>query len=291
MRKRLLVVLLGVAFAAASMLPLFNSAATHASGQKVSNGGGVRSERVGLPNYDIRLVNKGEFADIDLNSNADTQRAAQNGSETLRQRASAVDGFRATLNPEAGEHLRAQVNEAGAMKQFFVEGASLTEPRADTADNIARGFLAQQPELFALSSRGVSSLKLIREDNDRGTTFLRYAQTVGGIKVFEGEVQVVVNQRGEVTNVREGFILGGQKIRLTPALNESQGIAKAFEHAGRTVAASFVETQSRASQSEFASFANPLSANYEDVLSELNVLRVGDAARLAWHVYAEVGSN
>ncbi|HEY0546529.1 MAG TPA: M36 family metallopeptidase [Pyrinomonadaceae bacterium] len=291
MRKRVLIVLLGVAFAAALVLPLIKSDAAHASGQKVTSGDGVRSERAGLPNYDIRLVDKGEFTDVDLNSNADTARAAQEANESLRARASAVDSFRANLTPEDANHLRAQVNEAGGMKNFFIEGASLTEPQSDMPDNIARGFLARESSLFALSSRAVAGLKLIREDNDRGTTFLRYSQTVGGIKVFEGEVQVVVNQRGEVVNVREGFILGNQKLRLTPALNESKGIAKAFEHAGRTVMSSFVETQSRASKSEFATFANPLGANYADVLSELNVVRVGDSARLAWHVYADVGTN
>ena len=74
-------------------------------------------------------------------------------------------------------------------------------------------------------------------------------------------------------------------------MTESEGIAKAFEHAGRTVIPTFVETSTRSSKSERSSFANPLAPNYEDVLSELNVIRVGDAARLAWHVYADVGPN
>jgi hypothetical protein len=38
-------------------------------------------------------------------------------------------------------------------------------------------------------------------------------------------------------------------------------------------------------------FANPLGPDYEDILSELNILRVGNTARLAWHVYADVGPN
>ncbi|MDT7604876.1 MAG: hypothetical protein QOF61_2873, partial [Acidobacteriota bacterium] len=38
-------------------------------------------------------------------------------------------------------------------------------------------------------------------------------------------------------------------------------------------------------------FANPLSPDLEEVLSELNVVRVNDSARLAWHVYADAGAN
>lgn len=58
---------------------------------------------------------------------------------------------------------------------------------------------------------------------------------------------------------------------------------------GRKVTPSF-KTRSRL-QTEVGRFGNPLNPEYEDVLSELNVMRVGGAARLAWHVYADVGPN
>jgi Zn-dependent metalloprotease len=273
------------------MFPLTKSGATVAPQAKGVPTGNAGSQRATLPNYDIRLVNKGEFTDIDLNSTADTQRAAQNADAAIQARASAVDNFRARLNPEAAQHLRAQVNEAGAMKAFFVEGASLSEPQSDTSDNIARNFLKHQSSLFTLSNAEVNNLKLNNEDNDRGTTFLDYSQTVGGIEVFEGGVQVVVNKHGEVLNVREGFLVSGQQANLKPSLSETEGIVRAFEYAGRNIGSSLVETQSRASQSEMSRFANPLSLDFDEVLSELNVVRVGGDARLAWHVYAEVGPN
>ncbi len=78
------------------------------------------------------------------------------------------------------DNLRATVNEAGAMKNFFIDGGTLSAPQSDTADNIARGFLKQHASLFALSGADVANLALINEDNDRGTTFLKYVQTVGG---------------------------------------------------------------------------------------------------------------
>src|SRR6185436_12310762 len=106
--------------------------------------------------------------------------------------------------------------------------------------------------------------------------FLEYFQTVSGIKVFEGQVQVAVSQNGEVLSVREGFLVPVRKIKVKPALNESAAIAKAFEYAGRNVFPSFSETRSRASAGESASFANPVEPDLEEVLSELNVVRIND---------------
>jgi Zn-dependent metalloprotease len=268
---------------------MIKSNAAHAPQPNAAPTTKARVKRDTLPNYDIRLAGRNEFTDVDLNSNADKQNLAEGGDTARAERSSSVDNFRANLNPEAAQNLRAVVNESGAMKNFFIDGATLSEPQSDSSDNIARNFLKRQASVFALSDEAVDTLKLEKEDNDNGTTFLDYSQTIGGIKVFEGNVKVVVNKNGEVLNVREGFILNGQRVGLKPSLSEAKGIAKAFEHAGRTVAPSFVETRMRTSKSEFSSFANPLDLNLEEVLSELNVVRVGDTARLAWHVYAEVG--
>ena len=54
---------------------------------------------------------------------------------------------------------------------------------------------------------------------------------------------------------------------------------------------SFAETRSRIRKGDPSSFANPLDPNLEEVSSELNVMRVNDQARLAWHVYADVGPD
>ena len=88
---------------------------------------------------DIRLADRGEFNDMDLGSTAGKQSAMQNA--LTRSRVSAVDQFRSSLATEHAANLRAVVNEAGAMKNFFIDGDTLSEPRSDTADNIARGFL------------------------------------------------------------------------------------------------------------------------------------------------------
>jgi Zn-dependent metalloprotease len=271
------------------MFPFLKSDAAYAPDQKNSLQVLPVRPRGALPNYDIRLVGKGEFTDQDLGSTDSAKSAAQN--TAMQARVSAVDQFRSNLQPEQAGNLRATVNETGAMKNFFVDGATLSAPQSDTADNIARGFLKQHASLFSLSRADVASLAVTGEDNDQGTTFLKYTQTVGGIKVFEGGVQVVVSKYGEVLSVREGFLVSEQTVTLKPAVSETQGLAKAFEYSGASVFPSFVETYTRARKTEMSQFANPLSRENRDVLSELNVVRIGDTARLAWHVYAEVGKN
>src|SRR5678815_1536968 len=283
-RKVLIFTVLAVAAAAAIVLPLWKS---DAAPQQTSTGSQQASARRALPNFDVRLTDRSEFNDMDLSSTPGRQAAMQNA--RARSRASAVEQFRASLRAEHGKNLHAVVNEAGAMKNFFIDGAPLSEARSDTADNIARRFLARNNSLFALSSAGVDELKLENEDNDQGTTFLSYTQTVDGLKVFEGQVQVVVNKNGEVLNVREGFLVDGPPLKRKGAMTEANAIAKAFEHAGRNVFPSFVENYSRTSSTEMSRFANPLDPNLEEVLSEQNVVRVAGESRLAWHVFAEVG--
>ena len=279
-RKILIFTVLAVAAAAAVVLPLWKSDAAQ---QRTVTGTAGRA----LPNFDIRLNGRGEFNDLDLGSPSGKQAAMQNAA--TRSRASAVDEFRSSHATEKPANLHAVVNEAGSMKNFFIDAGTLSEPQSNAADNIARGFLERHGSIFALSARGVAELKLENEDNDQGTTFLTYSQTVAGLKVFEGQVQVVVNKNGEVLNVREGFLADGPALKRQGAMSEAKAIAKAFEHAGRNVFPSFVENYSRASTTEMSRFANPLDVNLEDVLSEQNVVRVGGESRLAWHIFAEVG--
>lgn len=283
-RKILIFTVLTVVAAFAAVSPLWKSDAAPQPTPIVSP---QASAGRALPNFDVRLNDRGEFNDMDLSSTPGKQAAIQNA--RTRSRAAAVEQFRSSVKAEHAKNLRAVVNEAGAMKNFFIDNGTLSEPQSDTADNVARKFLARHNSIFALSEANDDQLKLENEDNDRGTHFLNYTQTVGGLKVFEGQVQVVVNKNGEVLNVREGFLLDGPPRKRNGAMSEAKAIAKAFEHAGRNVFPSFVENYARQSTTEMSRFANPLDVNLEEVLSEQNVVRVGGESRLAWHVYAEVG--
>jgi Zn-dependent metalloprotease len=287
-RKIFVFALVAAAIVAAVMLPAWKSNAALVQTRSSINRP-KQTEPRGLPNFDIRLASRGEFPDMDLSSSVGKQSASQ--TSVTKARVTAVEEFRASRAGNDGANLHAVVNEAGAMKNFFVDGATLSEPQSDTADNIARGFLSRNQGVFALSAKDVRNLKLENEDNDRGTSFLHYTQTVGGIKVFEGQVQLAVNKNGEVLSVREGFLVDAAPVARKGGLSEAQAIAKAFEHAGRPVAENFVETRTRGDLTEKSSFANPIDLNNEEVLSEKNVVRVDGESRLAWHVYADVGPN
>ena len=214
--KFLIFTVLVVTVAAAIVLPVWKSdAAQQRTPVGTPNGSASRA----LPNFDIRLSGRSEFNDMDLNSISGREAALQNA--RTRARASAVGQFRSSLAAEKAANLRAEINEAGAMKNFFIDGATLSEPQSDTADNIARRFLDRHSSLFALPSASTRELKLENEDNDRGTTFLNYTQVVGGLKVFEGQVQLVVNPNGEVLSVREGFLVEGPPVKRRGAMSES----------------------------------------------------------------------
>jgi Zn-dependent metalloprotease len=283
MRKSLFISLLGLVLAVGSMFPFLKSDAA------IKNNNLARADRSSspaLPNFDIRLGEGGEFVDHDLNANA-ALNAAQNPGAAAR--AAAFERFRGGLSPDKAANLRGSVNHAGALKNLFIDGAPLSAPQSESADNIARGFLRRHPDLFALSAADVTNLILTNEDNDGPVNFLEYFQTIGGLKVFEGAVQVAINKNGEVLSVREGFLASVHKMNLRPTLSEDQGLNRAFGYAGRKLDSSFVEMRGRGHVGEASAFANPLGPDYEDVTSELNVVRVGDKARLAWHVFAEVG--
>src|SRR5256885_5273795 len=169
MRKRWLIGLGVCALTVASIFPFIKSDAARSPQPKGVPDVPVRAQRATLPNYDIRLEGRGEFTDYSLNSDAVTKSAVQSGSVAVQARASAVDNFRAKVSPENARNLRAEVNEAGAMKNFFIDGAPLSEARSDTADNTARHFLRGQAALFALSDAAVAGLKLHQDNNDTGT--------------------------------------------------------------------------------------------------------------------------
>ncbi|HSO74624.1 MAG TPA: hypothetical protein VLU47_07290, partial [Blastocatellia bacterium] len=169
-----------------------------------------QSTILGLPDYDLRR----ELADIELRSNS------KPSTETalVQARVDAIEDFRATFSSETRDQLRYEMNEAGVPKALFNLGAALSDPSNGSRDQIARGFLRGKSSVFGLTSRDVSRLKLESEDNDQGITFLTYRQTIGGLSVFQGQVQVVVGAAGEVLSVMEGMVLPGARVDTSPGL-------------------------------------------------------------------------
>src|ERR1051325_7114964 len=115
-RKILIFTVLTVTAAIAIVSPLWKS---DAAPQQTATGAAKAGR--GLPNFDIRLTGRGEFNEMDLNSPSGKQAAMKNA--LSRPRASAVDQFRSSRAAEKPANLHAVVNEPGARKNLFIEGA------------------------------------------------------------------------------------------------------------------------------------------------------------------------
>jgi extracellular elastinolytic metalloproteinase len=246
-----------------------------------------RAGIIGLPDFDIR----GIVAENQRSSFSTASRARQSAAAVAQARANSVESFRASLAPQLRDKLRVEFNEAGVPKAFFSYEGSLSPARAGSPDAIAREFLAGNSPVFGLSVDEISKLKLQNVDNDEGTTFLNYAQTIDGLNVFQGQVQVAVNKNGEVLSVNEGMIIPNGRASAKTKLSEEQALLKAFEYGARQIATAPVLLEPRDGIGDQAIFANPLGANFENIMSDLSVMRVGEKAVTAWRSFVDVGPS
>jgi extracellular elastinolytic metalloproteinase len=238
---------------------------------------------IGLPDYDVRR----EIAEIQaLSSSGPVSDGA-----VVQARRDAIEDFRASLSAESRDSLRYEINEAGLPKALFNLSEPLSRPSTRSGDQIARGFLRQHTDLFGLTRGDVRRLKLETEDEDQGITFLHYRQTIDGVPVFQGQVQVVVGAAGEVLSVMEGLVIPDGEVDTTPALSEKDALAEAFKYSGRQAPDELEMVAARATPGERARFRNPLDSGFEDIMSDLRVIRVGDRGVLAWHSYVEAGPS
>ena len=125
-RKIFVFTVLAMTAAAAIVLPLWKSdAAQQPTSVEFQQGSAGRT----FPNFDIRQNGRGEFDDIDLSSTSGRQAALQN--VRTRSRAFAVEQFRSSLGTERAANVRAVLNDAGAMKNFFIDGKHIRLGDAD----------------------------------------------------------------------------------------------------------------------------------------------------------------
>ena len=248
-----------------------------------SEPGPWQSTVLGLPDYDVRRELQ-ELQELSALRSSDENPA-------LKARVESIESFRANLSPEHRDNLRYEINEAGVPKMLFSSAGPLSKPSTGSADRIARGFLSANTGMFGLTRREVRRLKLDNEDPDEGTTFLSYMQTIDGLSLFQGQVQVAVNSNGEVLSVMEGMVIPNGKVNTTPAMTEEAALAAAFGYAGREAPDAFELTEARAARGNRATYRNPLGENFDDILSDLRIMCVGDRGVLAWHSYVDVGPS
>jgi hypothetical protein len=209
----------------------------------------------------------------------------------VKARLNAIENYRSSLSPETRDNLRYEINEAGVPKAFFNLTGPLSRPSAGSPDQIARGFLVKHGAIFGLTRREVRRLKLENEDNDQGITFLNYVQTIGGVAVFQGQVQIAISLQGEVLSVMEGLIIPDGRVDTTPSLTERAALAEAFGYAARQAPDELETVEDRSARGDRAKYRNPLGPGFEDILSDLRIMLVGDQGVLAWHSYIDAGPS
>ena len=223
----------------------------------------VRRIDAAMPDFDIRR----DTAGPDL--------AITASSIKTQDRLASIERFRTKMG-SAGEGLQARLNESGVPRVFFNSNGALTASSKGSPDDIARGFLSENTDVFGLTRRDVRRLKLESEDNDTRATFLNYEQTISGITVFHGHVQVAVSDNGEVLSVNEGWVIPDGKVKTKTALSEEEGLAKAFEYAGKEAPSSFEALETRTARGGRSIFANPAGSRSDNIISDLRIVYLED---------------
>ena len=268
---------------------ILQASVTSASSQRIvgrqTDQVGSPNGAVGLQNYDVREeVRSARLSKVN-------QMGVAISVTDLQVRQNAIESLRGQLASGARESLRVVMNDVGVPKMVFNTEGPLSLAQSGSPDEIARNFVASHSSLFALSRDQVVKMKLKNEDNDQGTTFLNYEQTIDGISVFQGNVQVAVNSNGQVMSINEGMVVPNASMDTNPRIAESEAMQKAFVFAGRSAPASFEMMEGRLAKGDRATYQNPLGGTRENLMNEMMIMRVGARAILAWHSYIDVGSN
>jgi len=105
-----------------------------------------------------------------------------------------------------------------------------------TMREIAQDFVTQNADALGLSRQDLDGMVMTDRVPSRvsGTTHLYYNQTLGGIPVYNGQLQVHLNDRGQVGSVNNGFVpnLRRSVSSLNATRGAEQAVAAAAEHLG-----------------------------------------------------------
>jgi len=163
-------------------------------------------------------------------------------------------------------------------------GLALSQARDATPVEIARGFLADHPDLFGLDATGVAELELTSSVPGPGDTIhLYFTQSSGGLEVFDGRVNITIDRRGRVLWLGSR-LFGDLGSSMKPAVPAREALA---------LAASDVYPD-RLTSGEVLHPAAPSDVAREVVFAErefgrppsarLVVLGMREGSRLAWEV-------
>ncbi len=205
----------------------------------------------------------------------------------LERRRAGLDAF-LTAERRAAPGTRITANRFGIAKSFVRDGAALSAPSNRDPEEIAKSFLRDHAAIFPFSESEIGSLRLLSRSSDGGATVLAYAQTAGGLDVFNGIVKFTLSAAGEVVQAGAADSAPGVAVFTTPRLSAEQAVRAAFASLNRDAPAALARDASLDGKDGKTAFENPNGGRYNAITAELSVFPVdASGARLAYRIFFE----
>src|SRR5262245_29393261 len=218
-----------VALLVATLLWNFSMQAAGPAGRRIK--GRAAANNPPKANFDIRdteskdAVSKFErrlqkFSSKQKEKNAHLKQAMKDAKE---KKTKSVPGMEVVFSPLTNSPELIEVRGRG--RKF------LTPPSSQPRENIVRGFINDNADLFGLSSQQVSQLKKgVDYANPNGKlSWLTLEQQWNGMKVFGGEMMAAFTSGGEMARMVSG-LAGGPEARdleTAPKVNAAQAVVAA----------------------------------------------------------------
>ncbi len=203
--------------------------------------------------------------------------------------APALDGESQTLLDELRRtrpEIRSRVHGVGAgLRELHANGKPITPPAQGTPEQIARRFLAHYHHLLGLENKDLASLRKSREYRGRNerVLHLEFDQSIDGIGVFGGRLQLHLSPDGEILRVANTTIAGGD---VPQAQISAEDAVRAAIGTTRPELA-FGPTALRASSGKDRRTTFGRGPFKSDIDANLVVFPTATGNRLAWSVVLE----
>jgi uncharacterized protein (TIGR03437 family) len=176
----------------------------------------------------------------------------------------------------------------GFLRTLSAEGAPLSAPSERDPVDVSRQFLSAHQPVFGLTNQETQNLRLTARTSDHGTVLIHFLQTVNGVPVYNGHINLVLNLAGQIKKVNLGDILRGATLDSNPVLSPEEAVHAALRMSGFDAPAALVAMEPDAQGRPF--FENPLGAGHTPIRVELTAFPVGASeARLAYRIFLEAG--
>lgn len=162
----------------------------------------------------------------------------------------------------------------------------LTSPSSQPRENIVKGFINDNPDLFGLSPREVAQLRKIADYTNPGggLSWLKLEQRWNGMPVFRGEMLSAFTSSGEMTRM-VGQLVGGaeaQDLATAPKVGAAQAVVAGADAVGVVLTEAELTVKESSPDGRTIVF-NPVAQFSGDIKVELTYFPLdAGLATLAW---------